>query len=138
MKKLLRASAVLMLLSAGGCMQTASNNPVSTVQVYNPVDSIQEYTQRADTVTLSAGNAQEVNSRIHVIDPWPRYVGNTRILANGERMAGAVERYRCNTPAPPPLTLGATSSATSGAAGAGGTGAGGGCAGAGGSGAAGR
>jgi hypothetical protein len=93
-------------------MQTASNNPVSTVQVYNPVDSIQEYTQRADTVTLSVGNAQEVNSRIHVIDPWPRYVGDTRIPANGERMATAVYRYRCGKSAPPPLPVGSTSAIT--------------------------
>jgi hypothetical protein len=54
----------------------------------------EQYFQRKDTVTLGAGNAKEVNSATHVIDPWPRYVGNTRIPGNGERMAGAVERYR--------------------------------------------
>jgi hypothetical protein len=90
-------------------MQT---NTVYPVQVYNPVDSIQEYTQRADKLTLSAGNAQEVNSRIQVIDPWPRYVGNTRIVANGERMADAVYRYRCGKPAPPPLQPVSTSTTT--------------------------
>ena len=90
-------------------MQT---NTVYPVQVYNPVDSIQEYTQRADKLTLSAGNAQEVNSRIQVIDPWPRYVGNTRIVANGERMADAVYRYRCGKPAPAPLQPVSTSTTT--------------------------
>ena len=57
-------------------------------------DPFEQYFQRKDTVTLGAGNAKEVNSATHVIDPWPRYVGNTRIPGNGERMAGAVERYR--------------------------------------------
>jgi hypothetical protein len=65
------------------------------MQITEPVmDSTQQYFQRADTVTLSAGNAQEVNTRIHEIDPWPRYVGNNIITANGERLAGAAERYR--------------------------------------------
>ncbi len=93
MTKLAKHSAVvlLMLFSAGGCAPT---NVVPTVQTYNPVDSVQEYTQRSDTITLSAGNAQDVNTRVQEIDPWPRYVGNKRIAANGERMAGAVERYR--------------------------------------------
>jgi hypothetical protein len=57
-------------------------------------DPIDQYFQRKDTVTLGAGNAPAVNSATHIIDPWPRYVGNTRIPGNGERMAGAVERYR--------------------------------------------
>ena len=120
MKNLVRISVVLMLLAAGGC--TASNTPVNTAQVYNPVDSIQEYTQRADTVTLSAGNAQEVNTRIHTIDPWPRYVGDTRITADGQRMAGAVERYRDvskQAQAPKPLPVQGTSSAAASSSAAG-------------------
>jgi hypothetical protein len=91
MKKLIPGSALLLLISVGGCAQT---NVVNTAQVYNPVDSVQEYTQRADKVTLSAGNAQDVNTRVQEVDPWPRYVGDKQIAANGERMAGAVERYR--------------------------------------------
>ena len=57
-------------------------------------DPFEEYFQRKDTVTLGAGDAKAVNSATHVIDPWPRHVGNTRIPGNGERMTGAVERYR--------------------------------------------
>ena len=57
-------------------------------------DPFEQYFQRKDTVTLGAGDAKAVNSATHVIDPWPRYVGNTRIPGNGERMVGAVERYR--------------------------------------------
>jgi hypothetical protein len=52
------------------------------------------YLQRSDKITLSAGNAKEVNTATHFIDPWPRNVGNRRIPGNGERMAGAAERYR--------------------------------------------
>jgi uncharacterized membrane protein YgcG len=95
MRKLIAVSALLMLLSGGGCAPT---NVVSTWQFWDPVNIVQPYTQRADKVTLTAGNAKEVNTRIHEVDPWPRYVGNTRIAANGERMARAVERYRKQGP----------------------------------------
>ena len=57
-------------------------------------DPFEEYFQRKDAVVLSAGNAKQVNEATHIIDPWPRYVGNKRIPGDGERMAGAVERYR--------------------------------------------
>jgi len=121
MTKLAKGSAALLLLfSASGCAPT---NVISTAQIYNPVDSVQEYTQRADKITLGAGNAQEVNTRVQEIDPWPRYVGNKRIAANGERMAGAVERYRDVSKqrrGPATLPLGSTSSTTSVGGGAGG------------------
>ena len=99
MRKLIAISAALMLFLAGGCAPT---NVVDTWQVYDPVTIAQPYTQRADKVTLSAGNAREVNTRIHEVDPWPRYVANARIPANGERMARAVERYRKAGPRPLP------------------------------------
>src|SRR5712691_9755491 len=57
-------------------------------------DPFAQYIQRSDTITLGAGNAKDVNAAAHVIDPWPRYVGNRRIPGNGERLSGAVERYR--------------------------------------------
>ena len=98
MRKLIAVSALLMLLSGGGCAPT--NVVWNTWQFWDPVNIVQPYTQRADKVTLTAGNAKEVNSRIHEVDPWPRYVGNTRIAANGEVMARAVERYRRHSPRP--------------------------------------
>jgi len=119
MRKLTEFSLLLlMVISAGACAPT---NVVSTAQVYDPVDSVQQYTQRVDKVTLSAGNAQEVNSRIHVIDPWPRNVGNTRIPANGDRMANAVYRYRCGKPPPQALPNETTQSNTGSGAGASGS-----------------
>jgi hypothetical protein len=52
------------------------------------------YRQRIDGVTASAGDAKAVNGVTHIIDPWPRRVGDRRIPANGDRMVGAMQRYR--------------------------------------------
>jgi hypothetical protein len=69
-------------------------------------DPAAQYFERKDTIVSGAGDARDVNAATHIIDPWPRYVGNRRIPANGERMTGAVERYRTNTPwaTPCPIT----------------------------------
>lgn len=69
-------------------------------------DILTSYQQRIDSVTFGAGNAKSANSAVHTIDPWPRYAGNRRLTANGERMVGAIGRYRdvLRLPqAPPPL-----------------------------------
>jgi hypothetical protein len=64
-----------------------------------------EYLQRTDTITMSAGNAPEVNSAIHIIDPWPPYVKNRRIPGNGARMTNAIQRYRQPPQAAPSATV---------------------------------
>jgi len=61
-----------------------------------------QYAQRTQTITMGAGNAQEVNAAIQVIDPWNRGAYNPRIPANGERMVNAARAYRT-----PPSTGGA-------------------------------
>ena len=61
-------------------------------------DPAAQYFERKDTIVSGAGDARDVNAATHIIDPWPRYVGNRRIPANGQRMTGAVQRYRENTP----------------------------------------
>jgi hypothetical protein len=69
-------------------------------------DPFAQYFERKNGVTLGAGNAKSINSATHIIDPWPRNVGNTRIPGDGQRMSGAVERYRdvAKLPlAPPPI-----------------------------------
>ena len=119
MKKLTQILAGLMVLTAGGCAQYSSL-PVTTYQWYNPADAVQPYVQRADKVTLTAGNAEEVNTRIQETDPWPPNVGNTRIAADGKRMADAVYRYGCNASAPPAAPLGATTTTVGGTGGGGG------------------
>jgi hypothetical protein len=97
------------VLAAGlaGCMHAA--------------DPVTQYVQRTDKITLSAGNAQDANAAIHMIDPWPRASADRRIPANGERMAGAHERYRdVSKKAPPPmLTPPNVSASTGGATGGG-------------------
>ena len=86
------------------------------------------YFQRTDKITLGAGDAKAVNAATHVIDPWPRYVGNRRIPGNGDRLSRAVERYRQGSyrqPAPPISPYPAGGYAVGGGAGGGGFGGGG-------------
>ena len=67
-------------------------------------DPFGQYIQRKDTVTLQAGDAKSVNAATHVIDPWPRYVGNRHIPVSGDRLSRAVNRYNQGSyrqPAPP-------------------------------------
>jgi len=75
-----------------------------------------QYFERTDTITLSAGNAKEVNATIHTIDTWPRRVGNRRIPANGARMIGAIQRYRSNQPAQANMPTGQPGATTTGGA----------------------
>lgn len=84
--------------------------------VYDPFS---DYLQRSVTISLGAGNAKDANAAIHTIDPWPRYVGNTRILGDGRRAVDSMERmYR----APDPFEREATGAAVSGAVAPGGPG----------------
>ena len=67
-------------------------------------DPFAMYLQRSYSVTLGAGNAKAVNAATHVIDPWPRYVGNRNIPVSGDRLSRAVTRYNQGSyrqPAPP-------------------------------------
>jgi hypothetical protein len=121
MRTAISVSALLVLLSVGGC----ATDVVNTDQVYDPVDAVQPYVQRADKITLSGGNAKEVNTRIHEVDPWPRNVGDKRIVMNGQRMADAVYRYRCGKEPQQPLpgvVIGSSFGATGGGGGGGGGG----------------
>jgi hypothetical protein len=62
-------------------------------------DPFSDYLQRSVTISLGAGNAKDTNAAIHTINPWPRYVGNTRIHTTGRQAADAVERlYRVPNP----------------------------------------
>ena len=68
-------------------------------------DPFAQYFERKDTIVSGAGDARDVNAATQIIDPWPRYVGNRRIPANGERMSGAIERYRTNRPQAVPCPI---------------------------------
>lgn len=56
-------------------------------------DEVDRYFQRSDTITMSAGNAKEVNAATHTIHPWPRNVGDRRIAYDARRVGAAVTRY---------------------------------------------
>ncbi|MFB6452384.1 hypothetical protein [Bradyrhizobium tunisiense] len=56
-------------------------------------DEMDRYFQRSDTLTMSAGDAKQVNAATHTITPWPRYVGDTRIATDARRAGSAVTRY---------------------------------------------
>jgi len=51
------------------------------------------YLERADKATASSGNAQAINSNTQMITPWPYYVRNRNIPANGARMVGQYMKY---------------------------------------------
>jgi hypothetical protein len=52
------------------------------------------YYDRRETVSFGADDAVVSNRVIHMVDPWPRYVGDRNIAFNGERIQAGVERYR--------------------------------------------
>ncbi|WP_256808829.1 hypothetical protein [Bradyrhizobium sp. Bra64] len=76
-----RYLALLAPLLLGGCYGLAGH------------DEMDRYVQRSDTITMSAGNAKQVNAVTHTITPWPRYVGDTRIATDARRTGAAVTRY---------------------------------------------
>lgn len=66
-------------------------------------DELLRYVQRTDRITMSAGDAKEVNALTHMLHPWPPGVRDRRIVADGARMQRAVERYHRGARPPDPL-----------------------------------
>src|SRR3954454_21459743 len=60
-------------------------------------DEMDRYFQRSDTLTMSAGDAKQVNAVTHTINPWPRNVGDRRIAYEAQRVGPAVNRYGTTT-----------------------------------------
>ena len=77
----IRYLALFAPLLLGGCYGLAGN------------DEMDRYFQRSDTITMSAGDAKQVNAVTHTINPWPRYVGDRRIAYDAARTGAAVARY---------------------------------------------
>lgn len=78
-----RLAAVAALLAAlGGC----ANDPGL---------------ENTDAITPQLGDAVAANKVAQTIDPWPRYVSNADIPANGRRARTAAERYYNGTILPP-------------------------------------
>jgi hypothetical protein len=77
----IRLLAIVPALSLGGCYGLYGH------------DEVDRYFQRSDTITMSAGNAKQVNAVTHTINPWPRYVGDRRLAYDARRVGSAVTRY---------------------------------------------
>jgi hypothetical protein len=60
-------------------------------------DEMDRYFQRSDTITLSAGDAVQANAVTQIIHPWPRNVGDRRIVVSAAKTGGAIGRYRSGT-----------------------------------------
>jgi hypothetical protein len=62
-------------------------------------DPFSQYLQRSVTISLGAGNAKDSNAAVQTIDPWPPYVGRTRIPGDGRHAVDSVQRmYRTPDP----------------------------------------
>jgi len=59
------------------------------------------YYDRRDTITFRAGDANAVNRVTHAVDMWPAAAGYRDLESNGQKMQGAIERYRTNKVTPP-------------------------------------
>src|ERR1700751_3509323 len=79
-------TVLLAVFSLGACNGLAGN------------DEMDRYFQRSDTITLSAGDAKQVNAVTHTINPWPSYVGDRRIVVSAAKTGGALARYSPGTP----------------------------------------
>jgi hypothetical protein len=80
-----RYLTIVAVLSLGGCYGLYGN------------DEMDRYFQRSDTITMSAGDAKQVNAVTHTIHPWPRNVGDRRIAYDARRVGAAVTRYSTTT-----------------------------------------
>src|SRR3954447_1015052 len=78
---MIRYLTLLAPLLLGGCYGLAGH------------DEMDRYFQRSDTITMSAGDAKQVNAVTHTIHPWPRYVGDRRLAYDARRTGGAITRY---------------------------------------------
>lgn len=85
MEKLVRTLLLAPTLLLGTAPATAGD--------YDWADIWGEYTRRIDRAMPSSGNAQDVNTSVHVIDPWPPYAHDRYLPGNGQRAVGAIERY---------------------------------------------
>ena len=83
----IRLLAISPALSLGGCNGLYGN------------DEMDRYFQRSDTITMSAGDAKQVNAVTQTINPWPRNVGDRRIAYDARRVGAAVTRYSTTTTA---------------------------------------
>ena len=66
-------------------------------------DEFQRYAERNDRMTMSSGDAKEVNAMAHIPTPWPRGVGDRRIVSDSAHMQRALDWYRRSARRPDPM-----------------------------------
>jgi hypothetical protein len=90
-------AVILRLVMAGGCWWWAECDGLWGF------DEFQHYVQRSDRMTMSSGDAKEVNAMAHIPTPWPRGVNDRRIVADSAHMQRALDRYRRGAVPPDPM-----------------------------------
>lgn len=66
-------------------------------------DEFQLYIRRSDRMTMSSGDAKEVNAMAHIPTPWPPGVNDRRIVSDGARMQNSLDWYRRSARHPDPM-----------------------------------
>jgi hypothetical protein len=69
---------------------------IALATVFATLAGCSEYLDRRDTIALSGGDAVATDKVTHMVDPWPRDSADRNIAFDGNKMEGAVERYRTN------------------------------------------
>jgi hypothetical protein len=84
MAKIIGLAALVVLIELGSAR--AGGYPL--------FDELTRYAERIDTLSVTSGDAEDVNAATQIIDPWPAYARDRRIPTNGQRMVGAINRYQ--------------------------------------------
>lgn len=66
-------------------------------------DEFQAYVRRTDRMTMTSGDAKEVNAVTQIPTPWPRGVSDRRIVSDSAHMQKALEWYRRSARRPDPM-----------------------------------
>lgn len=90
-------TAIIRLLMLGGCWWWWECNGLWGN------DEFQRYAQRSDRMTMTSGDAKEVNAMAHIPTPWPRGVNDRRIVADSAHMQHALDWYRRSARRPDPM-----------------------------------
>src|SRR5262249_46453899 len=90
-------AAILRLVMFGGCFWFGECNGLWGD------DEFQAYVRRSDRMTMTSGDAKEVNMMAHTPTPWPRGVNDRRIASDSAHMQKALDWYRRSARHPDPM-----------------------------------
>ena len=66
-------------------------------------DEFQAYVRRTDRMTMTSGDAKEVNAVTQIPTPWPRGVNDRRIVTDSAHMQRPLDWYRRSARRPDPM-----------------------------------